>query len=941
MTKEEKNLTREIQKLKEENSILKKEVQRLKIALKHTQQLSEVEKQQLSKTPLVKESIEISSKNTDEGSNETINKFSSPAKKIELYASLFKGRSDVYAEKFIHSKTGKPGYAPKKRPYWERTDENPYISYTPDVINQHLTGLIIAGLFPITLDDKCYLLAIDLDGNEWMEDVKVIREVCSSYDIPISVERSQSGNGSHCWFFFETEVNASVARKMGTELIRQAMNRRHELDFASFDRLFPNQDTVPTGGLGNLIALPLQKQVRKNGNSLFIDEQFDPIEDQWAYLSSIKKITAEQLFNYVEKLKADNGQVDLSDNGSKQSLSASNFPETVHIKLGNMLYIEKDEISSKGLSHLKWMAAFYNPEFYQLQAMRRSTYRVPRVITCHEETTSQLLLPRGLKEKVVDLLEGLNISVKIDDVRNKGKKLSVQFNGDLRPEQAEAVKKMNNHDTGVLCGSTAFGKTIAAINLIAEKKVNTLILVNKVSLANQWRKRLQEFLITEDSDDEIVQVGQLGGGKKTLTNQIDVALLQSLYRKGEVHECVDNYGMIIVDECHHISAFSFENVLKKSNPTYVYGLTATPVRKDGHHPIIHMQCGDIRYQDDVKKVAEERPFSHVLVPRFTPLDPTLNQESNLQSVYSDLITNESRNKMIIEDVVNNAKENRKGLVLTERIEHVEMLEKLLKEELEHVYVLSGRQGKKKNESVMNKLENLSEDSCFTIVSTGKYIGEGFDEARLDSLFLAMPISWKGRLQQYAGRLHRLHEGKSEVRIYDYADIHMPILERMYQKRLKGYAGMGYKVQTDTQDKLKQLIFDSGNYYNSLKQDLVASTNQILISSPSLSQKQIDTIKDDLRQLKSEITIITKSPDTIKNAEHRKYKNQLLTELTRLGFSVTDSDSVYQRYVIVDHSIIWYGSIDLLGRQFSDSSFMRIESPVLAREIEQMTKVVKK
>ncbi|PRY75082.1 TOTE conflict system archaeo-eukaryotic primase domain-containing protein [Alkalibacterium olivapovliticus] len=941
MVKEERNLSLENQKLKQENKLLKKEIYNLKLALKNAQKYSEIEHSNRNKTSLVESNTAAPSKAIKDNSSSAINKYASPAKKISLYNSLFKGRSDVYAEKFIHSKTNKPGYAPKKRPYWERTDENPYVSLTPHVINQHLTGQIIAGLFPITLDDKCYLLAIDLDGNEWMEDVKVIREVCSSYTIPISVERSQSGNGGHCWFFFETEVNASIARKMGTELIKQSMVRRHELDFASFDRLFPNQDTVPKGGLGNLIALPLQKQARQKGNSLFIDNQFDPIEDQWAYLSSIKKITPEQLFSYIDKLREDNSPYESGDKESDKGLNNNDFPKTVKITLGNMLQIEKKDISSKGLSHLKWMAAFYNPEFYQLQAMRRSTYRVQRVITCHEETTSQLLLPRGLKEKVVDLLEGLNIFVKIDDVRNKGEKLSVQFNGDLRPEQAEAVKKMNNHDTGVLCGSTAFGKTIAAIDLIAEKKVNTLILVNKVSLANQWRKRMQEFMMTEDSDDEIVQVGQLGGGKKTLTNQIDIALLQSLYRKGEVHECVDNYGMIIVDECHHISAFSFENVLKKANPTYVYGLTATPVRKDGHHPIIHMQCGDIRYQDDVKKVAEERPFSHVLVPRFTPLDPTLNRDANLQSVYSDLITNESRNKMIVEDIVSNSKENRNGLVLSERIEHVKTIETLLKEELEHVYVLSGSQGKKKNESVMNNLENLPENSCFTIVSTGKYIGEGFDESRLDSLFLAMPISWKGRLQQYAGRLHRLHEGKSEVRVYDYADIHVPVLERMYQKRLKGYAGMGYEVQTHNQDKLKQLIFDGDNYYDSLKQDLVGSVNHILISSPSLSQKQIDIIKGDLSLLKSKITIITKNSDTIKNAEHRQYKIQLITELTRLGFSVINSDSVYQRYVIVDHSIIWYGSIDLLGRQYRDSSFMRIESPVLAREIEQITKENKK
>lgn len=935
MTVDKDYYEKKIQTLTDENLNLKRKIKKLESRLKSfkNDRLAE----EIVNEPAVKQQgYDTTSKGSSDKSDPVIDKYASPAEKIKLYLSLFKGRQDVYAEKFVHSKTGKPGYAPKKLPYWERTDEKVYEPYTINVVQQHLIGEVIAGIFPITLEDTCYFLAIDLDAKNWEKDVRALREVCNDFGKTMCVERSQSGNGAHCWFFFQTEVKASVARKFGSELIRQAMSRRHELDFASFDRMFPNQDTVPKGGLGNLIALPLQKVARKNGNSVFINERFEPIEDQWAYLSTVEKISDEELYTYIEKLKNANGELSIdNEKKAKQNLEREDFPESINIKLSNMLYIEKEGISSKGISHLKWMAAFFNPEFYQLQAMRRSTYRVQRVISCHEETTSHLLLPRGLKDKVLDLLKSLSVKIDILDERNKGEELSVKFKGVLRPQQKDAVSNLLKHDTGVLCGSTAFGKTVAAIDMIAKRKVNTLILVNKVSLANQWRKRIDEFLEWEDKEGEESGVGQLGGGKKTLTNKIDVALLQSLYRKGEVQPCVENYGMIIVDECHHISAFSFESVLKKANPTYVYGLTATPKRKDGHQAIIHMQCGEIRYQDNAKKQAKDRPFSHTLVTRFTPLDPSIKQGENLQNLYSDLVSNENRNQMIVQDVIKNNQEQRYSLVLTERIEHIELLERLLKEEVDDVYILSGSQGKKKNNEVMKKLESHESEKAFVILSTGKYIGEGFDDSRLDTLFLAMPISWKGRLQQYAGRLHRLHEGKSDVRIYDYADIHLPVLERMYQKRLKGYASTGYQIKDESKGKNKQAIFSTDNYSDILLNDLNHSKETVLISSPSLSRKQSEKMLKTLDGLNSDVKIMTKSPSEINNSRQRESRERLISELTQSNLTIKVSNSIFHRCVIIDQQIIWYGSIDVLGTQTKEGTFMRIESPVLAKEMEKV------
>ncbi|GAA0365752.1 DEAD/DEAH box helicase family protein [Alkalibacterium iburiense] len=925
--------------IEQENKKLKKEVK----LLKERVSILEAEIQEYKGTVLNETTIDNQVNPASNGfiknkeSDTSFNKFASPAEKIKLYRSLFKGREDVYAQKFIHSQTGRVGYAPAKLPYWERSKDREYEPFNFNVAERHLKGEknFVAGLFPITLDDTCYFLAIDLDNKEWEKDVTALREVCAEHTIPICVERSQSGDGAHVWFFFSSDQKASIARKFGTELIKAAMSKRHELDFASFDRLFPNQDTVPKGGFGNLIALPLQKEARKNGNSVFIDEGFEAYPDQWAYLASIQKIPNEELSKYIEILVRENGEQE--NMGTKKAkntkISDKDFSATVTVILSNMIYISKKGISSKGLSHLKWMAAFYNPEFYQLQAMRRSTYRVQRIIACHEETAEHIILPRGLKDEIIYLLDTNNVTYRVNDDRNIGKTLPVSFKGELWPQQKEAVSKMLEHDTGILSGSTAFGKTVAALNMITERKVNTLILVNKVSLANQWKKRICEFLEWQGDETEDSFVGQLGGGKKKLSSKIDVALLQSLYRKGEVHECVENYGMVIVDECHHISAFSFESVLKQVNAKYVYGLTATPKRKDGHQPIIHMQCGDIRFQDNAKEQARERPFDHTLVTRFTPLDPTISNEQPVQSVYSQLVENDVRNEMIARDIIDQNKENRYNLVLTERIEHIEKLKDLLADKLKYLFVLTGSKGAKHNRETMEKIENLSDGKPFTILSTGKYIGEGFDEARLDTLFIAMPISWKGRVQQYAGRLHRLHESKEEVRIFDYADIHVPVLERMYQKRLTGYASMGYTINVDGQDDKRQSIFETDTYFDTLKKDMKNAKKEIMISSPSLSKKQIKQFQNKFSSKEANILISTKESSDIKNKNHRESRKIAINKLQKAGYSLLLKENSYHRCVIIDHSIIWYGSIDLLGYSKKEGSFIRIESPVLAKEME--------
>lgn len=878
-------------------------------------------------------------------SNDTFNKYAPSDKKIELFMSLFHGREDVFAKRFNHSKTGKPGYAPVKSKPWE-ADSKEYIPLSPFIIEQHLRGDFVVGIFPICLDDSCYFLVIDLDEAEWQRDAAILSKICKGYQIPIAVERSRSGNGAHIWFFFEEALSARIVRKMGTLLITAAMSLDHKIDFKSYDRLFPNQDTLPKGGFGNLIALPLQKKAREYGNSVFVNQDFQEYEDQWHFLSQIKKITENEVNQIIQALVKEIGSASIlpvlnneERISNKQTifLEKIDFPEKVICIKMNQLYIKKEGISQKALSVLKRMAAFQNPEFYQAQAMRKSTWRIQRMISCSDENEEYLVLPRGLKEKFEKLLRELKVSFKIEDKSFKGNKLAVSFNGTLRTEQKIAVEKMLTEDTGILCGTTAFGKTIAALTIIAERKVNTLILVNKTSLVDQWHEKINEFLVFENEEDKIV--GQLGGGKKKLTNKVDIALLQSMYRKEKVHESIYNYGMIIVDECHHISAFSFEKVLKQANAKYIYGLTATPTRKDGHEPIVFMQCGPIRYKDDAKKQTNKRPFEHTVITQFIPLISGIYQEMSLQEIYQKIAESDVRNEKIINDVISCYREGRNSIVLTERVSHVEALEKQLIKHIPNVIAVTGAMGKKKRTEMMRKIKETPANKPLTIISTGKYIGEGFDEPRLDTLFLAMPISFKGRVQQYAGRLHRLYDGKMEVRIYDYCDIHIPVLERMYQKRLSSYLSIGYQVNINENGvNQRSLIYTKDTYFDQLKQDVDKAEVEINLVSPTLSEQSINRFEKEILIPNSKtktFSVMTSDYRALKNINYQKNQKELSQQLKINNVLVSLQIDLQQHCVIIDSTIVWYGNIDVLGQSKRESSFIRLESPLIAKEIKEL------
>ena len=905
----------------------------------------------------------------------TITNLSEPAEKIKLFMALFRGRDDVYAKRWENSKKGTSGYSPVCLNEWKiglcrkpagkcaECAHKSYAALDERVIDEHLRGRgnFVAGIYPLCQDETCCFLAIDFDDGEWQKDISTLRETCWDFDIPMAMERSRSGQGGHAWFFFENSISANLARKFGTALLTFSMSKRHEINFKSYDRLFPNQDTMPKGGFGNLIALPLQKAARNNHNSEFVNEVFEAYLDQWAFLASIKRIAEADVEKYTLKLShgnelgiliVDDEEIQKPWETSKTRWLKTDFPQEVEIVRANMLFIHKAGISQRALNRLKRLAAFKNPEFFQAQALRLSTSRIPRIIACSEETTEFLCLPRGCELALKAVLSESGAKTKINDKTKSDITIDVEFCGQLREEQSKAIEQLLQNDIGVLSGTTAFGKTIVAIKLIAERKVNTLILVDKVNLVSQWRTRLLEFLTIHetlpDIDAGILKkrgrktnrsiIGQIGGGKNNLNGIVDIAVMQSLYHGGEVKECIKNYGMIIVDECHHVSAFSFESILKSAMAKYVYGLTATPVRKDGHHPIIFMQCGPIRYRDNAKKQAENRPFEHYVIPRLTSMHIPLGREdkvASIQELYAEVVRNVLRNELIVADVIESHANGRNCVVLTERTAHVELLAKALSANIPNVIALVGGMGAKDYRDKMQQIANVPIGSALTLVATGKYLGEGFDEPRLDTLFLAMPISWKGTLQQYAGRLHRLFENKKEVQIFDYVDIHVKMLERMYHKRIAGYASIGYKTKgKEVASDSINIIYDKSNFLPVFINDVMSSARQVVVVSPFVSkQRALFMMKqlESVLQKNGKVIIVTRPVDDFKEKD-RAALQEVFDLLKTPGADLIARSHIHLKFAVVDQRIVWYGSINLLSFGSAEENIMRIDSPTIANEL---------
>ena len=783
---------------------------------------------------------------------------SRPLEKVALFRSLFRGREDIYALRWESLKTGKSGYQPVCKNDWIRglcrrpqvrcaaCSNREFVPVTDRATGRHLFGAempddhnlartssdasrppgsakrdFVMGVYPLLEDETCWFLAADFDKKHWPADIAAFRQACLRLGVLVAFERSRSGNGAHAWLFFAEPIPAPLARRLGCLLLTEAIDLSPEIGLDSYDRLFPSQDIMPDGGFGNLIALPLQHRAASSGNSLFIDEDLTPVADQWSYLSSLasQRITRATVEGLVEEA-ARKGNVigirlpvadDAEDEAepwralpSRRSRSADRalrgpFPPRIPLVLANTIYIDKALLTPALQARLIRLASFQNPEFYKAQALRLSTFGKPRIISCAEDYIRHISLPRGCLDDTIEFLTSLGIEAPIDDKRISGTPgsppIHFRFMGTLRPEQEQAVAALLPHDTGILAAATAFGKTVVAARMIAARAVPTLVLVHRRQLLDQWAAQLKEFLGLAPGD-----IGVIGSGKRKPSGRVDIALIQSLCRKGVVDDIVQGYGHLIIDECHHIPAVSFEQIARRFGGKYVLGLSATVTRKDGHHPIIFMQCGPARFRVGAKQGAQAHPFNHKVVVRLTGFDlpRTAPEKLTIQEIYDLLINDEARNELIFEDVMQAiAHERRSPVLITERRDHLEMFAERFRPCVRNVVVFKGGMGQKQREQLRARLTAIGDDEDRLLIATGRYLGEGFDDARLDTLFLTLPISWKGTLAQYAGRLHRLHYNKREVRIYDYADLRVEMLERMFRRRLGGYRGLGYEAEGAT------------------------------------------------------------------------------------------------------------------------------------------------
>ncbi|ELP2910512.1 DEAD/DEAH box helicase family protein [Escherichia coli O128] len=731
--------------------------------------------------------------------------------KVALFRRLFRGRDDVWALRWESKTSGKSGYSPACANEWQaRICGKPRIKcgdcahrqlipVSDLVIYHHLAGTHTAGMYPLLEDDSCYFLAVDFDEAEWQKDASAFMRSCDELGVPAALEISRSRQGAHVWIFFASRVSAREARRLGTAIISYTCSRTRQLRLGSYDRLFPNQDTMPKGGFGNLIALPLQKRPRESGGSVFVDMNLQPYPDQWAFLVSVIPMNVQDIeptilratgsihpldVNFINEEDLGTPWEEKKSSGNRLNIAVT---EPLIITLANQIYFEKAQLPQALVNRLIRLAAFPNPEFYKAQAMRMSVWNKPRVIGCAENYPQHIALPRGCLDSALSFLRYNNIAAELIDKRFAGTECNAVFTGNLRAEQEEAVSALLRYDTGVLCAPTAFGKTVTAAAVIARRKVNTLILVHRTELLKQWQERLAVFLQVGDS------IGIIGGGKHKPCGNIDIAVVQSISRHGEVEPLVRNYGQIIVDECHHIGAVSFSAILKETNARYLLGLTATPIRRDGLHPIIFMYCGAIRHT--AARPKESLHNLEVLTrSRFT--SGHLPSDARIQDIFREIALDHDRTVAIAEEAMKAFGQGRKVLVLTERTDHLDDIASVMNSLKLSPFVLHSRLSKKKRTMLISGLNALPPDSPRILLSTGRLIGEGFDHPPLDTLILAMPVSWKGTLQQYAGRLHREHTGKSDVRIIDFVDTAYPVLLRMWDKRQRGYKAMGYRIVDD-------------------------------------------------------------------------------------------------------------------------------------------------
>jgi len=908
----------------------------------------------------------------------------------DFFMMFCRGRKDVYDLRYTNPKTGKNGYYTQCFNRWDRgchiqkkdgvrckdCELRAYKPVTLPLIKAHMNGTDpngndVVAIYPMLENNLCQLLVFDFDNHAkgaeqedyaniddgWKEEINAFRHICKNLDVDAVVERSRSGRGAHLWIFFKEMVPARLARRFGFALLEKGAESVNLKSFKYYDRMIPTQDALPEGGLGNVIALPLQGMALKSGNSAFIDENWNAYEDQLNVLAGTRRLTRQGIEDYLSlwystgSTSEDNGTDAPWDKNSE--IETGSVKGVVRIVLADRIYIDSTGMSNKTKRQLRRMATFSNKQYFQNQAMDMPNYDESRFIYLGSDEGKYIVLPRGLREEILKKFDNAGISYKIEDKRTKGQELNISFRGELRESQIPAVETMLENETGILHAATAFGKTVVCCDMIARRGISTLILVDRADLMNQWIKRLEEFL---DIDEELPEyqtktgrtrkrkslIGNLQGAHDTLTGIVDVAMIRSLKKKDGFHPKLKEYAQVYFDECHHAASDSAIEVLQEINAKYVYGVTATPKRGDGKEKINEFLLGPIRYRFTAKDRAEEQNINHLVYPRFTrTVKPHhLSKTPYGNDAYELIRNNDVRDEQIIRDVADCVQAGRTPVVLTKYVDHAKKLSERLKTYADQLILLTGANGTKARRAQVEELNKVDDSDSLILVGTGSLLGEGFDFPRLDTLFMATPVSGENVVEQYVGRLNRDYDGKENVIVYDYVDSHIPKFDKMYSARLKAYKKIGYElcVNMDGEKQKANAIYDIENYAETYWKDLEEANSAVVVSSPRLNNQKVDRIINMLgkrRELGVKVTIVTWHPDAYKYGKD-DVRMELMERLRKAGFEIRLVEETCEHYAVIDNEIVWYGSVNLLSKEDAEDNLMRVCSKDIAAELLEMT-----
>lgn len=860
--------------------------------------------------------------------------------KIHIFMNYFNGRKDVFEKIYYNQKTQKLGWSIacdiefkpgcRKGKIKNPCTNCPVAQYThldEDIIEDHFLGRNKGiGIFPLLQDDTCNFLAFDFDDDSWFEDMYSVYKAAIQFDLYPVMERSASGNGGHLWFFFAEPLKASLARRFGEWILQETMKTNTHLKYSSFDRMFPNQDYLPEGGFGNQIALPLRYAAYKKGNSTFINDLKQPLQNPIEHLSSRKKSTREEIETLITNYKEpdyffDQEQLRFNlDSTSEYSKNIIGFELSI-------IAIEKKNLNSLTYNALKRVASMYNPRYYELQRLHKPIYyaTTPRVLSFYEEDDQHLYLPRGLKDRIQEVLPDTKIDLK--DKRCSGMSIDVEFLGELRKEQENAISKLINHETGVLKAVPGFGKTVIGIYLISYFKVNTLIIVPSKQIQDQWLERFQQFLKFPNAEKKKDRfICTYNGTQKRLNHNIDIATAASLANAENLTELLSGYGMVIIDECHHAASNTFTHILRHVLSKRIYGLSATPKRKDGLEKIIYMFCGKLRYGSVINQGKQHHEFMQLLIPRMTN-SIVLKENTSYTEICKELIHDTARNYLILKDILSEYKQQGKIIVLSERKEHLYILKEMLEKAAENVFLLTGNTKKADRNNTFQKINSFSSNQPFILLATSKLLGEGFDLPSLKTLFLLLPISDENRITQYTGRIHRPDKGKSIVKVYDYVDTQIAMMQSMFYKRLKQYQREGYHVQErDSNPLVNQILFENNAFENILKADIQNAKKEIVIFSTHIKLTKIKNLYDELKNKFTQgiYILFILSDNTKENKEELHYLKGLGAQYRFMKH--------YKHFIIIDRSIVWHLNYDWFGYTKPEQYAIRMNNAHLIQEI---------